>query len=149
MELDPILIVGIIIFTGFIFGEICLKIGLPKVTGYILAGIALNPGLLPVVPEAFVTHASLVTNIALAFITFSVGGTLSFSKIKSQGKAIVLITLFEAECAFLCVAALFVLLGPMIMPGGGIPIGIFPSACPVGGISGIPDGSVGNSGRGA
>jgi len=34
--MDSILIIGIIIFTGFVAGEICTRIGLPKVTGYIL-----------------------------------------------------------------------------------------------------------------
>lgn len=33
--MEPILITGIIVFTGFIFGELCTRIRLPKVTGYI------------------------------------------------------------------------------------------------------------------
>ena len=113
--MEPIFIVGIIIFCGFIFGEICTRLGLPKVTGYIVAGIVLNPDLTHIIPEPFVDRATLVTNIALAFITFSVGGTLSFSRIRSQGKSIISITLFEAEFAFIFVAAVFLLLGPMVI----------------------------------
>ena len=82
--MEPILIVGIIIFTGFIVGELCSRIGLPKVTGYILAGVILNPNLTHFVPESFVEHTALVTNIALAFITFSVGGTLYFAKLRAR-----------------------------------------------------------------
>lgn len=100
MELSPILIVDIIIFTGFILGDISLRLGLPKVTGYIIAGIVLNPGLLPVVPQTFVNQASIVTHIALAFITFSVGGTLSFTKIRAQGKTIVSITFLKRNARF-------------------------------------------------
>jgi Kef-type K+ transport system membrane component KefB len=113
--MEPILIVGIIIFTGFVAGELCTQIGLPKVTGYILAGMILNPNLIHFIPESFVEHTTLVTNIALSFITFSVGGTLFFPKIRSLGKSIVFITLFEAEFAFLFVAVFFILLGPVLI----------------------------------
>ncbi len=114
--MDPILIIGIILFTGFIAGEICSRIGLPKVTGYIIAGLILNLGLTQFIPESFVDKTGLVTNIALAFITFSVGGTLIFSKIRTLGKSIILITLMEAEFAFIFVAAAFILLGPAVIP---------------------------------
>jgi Kef-type K+ transport system membrane component KefB len=118
--MEPILIIGIIVFTGFVVGELCNRIGLPKVTGYILAGIALNPELTHFIPESFVEHTSLVTNIALSFITFSVGGTLLFSKVRSLGKPIILITVFEAELAFLFVTLAFVALGPIIISTPGL-----------------------------
>ena len=66
------LIIGIIMFTGFVLGELVAKIKLPKVTGYILAGILLNPGLFGFIPRDFVGHTGVATNICLAFITFSV-----------------------------------------------------------------------------
>jgi Kef-type K+ transport system membrane component KefB len=112
---EPTLIIGIIIFTGFIVGELCTHLGLPKVTGYILAGVILNPNLTHFIPETFVEHTALITNIGLSFITFSVGGTLLFSKIRSQGKSIIFITLFEAEFAFLFVAVFFILLRPVVV----------------------------------
>ena len=89
--MDSIFIVGIIIFTGFLCGELCNRIGLPKVTGYICAGLILNPQLTPFVPGSFVENTALVTDIALSFITFSVGGTLLFPKIRSLGKSIITI----------------------------------------------------------
>ncbi|WP_319370093.1 cation:proton antiporter [uncultured Ilyobacter sp.] len=113
--MEGILVVGIIIFTGFIVGELCTLFKLPKVTGYILAGILLNPNLTHFIPESFVAHTDLVTNIALSFITFSVGGTLFFPKIRSLGKMIILITLLESEFAFLFVAIFSTLIGPMII----------------------------------
>ncbi len=106
--MNSILIVGFIIFTGFIFGETVQKLKLPKVTGYILAGICLNPRLLPLIPETFIDHTDLFTDIALAFITFSVGGTLLYAHIKKLGKPIFAITILEAECAMLVVIAGFI-----------------------------------------
>ena len=102
--MQSILIVGSILMIGFMCGEIAARIKFPKVTGYILAGIILNPGLSGLIPQQFVEHTGLITNIALAFITFSVGGTIVFSKIKKLGRPIFYITIFESELAFLWVA---------------------------------------------
>ena len=113
--MQPILIVGIITFTGFVFGEIAAKVKLPKVTGYILAGIFLNPGLFGFIPQDFVDHTSLVTNISLAFITFSVGGTLLYSRIKKLGQGILYITICEAEFAFLAIVIGFLAITPFFI----------------------------------
>ena len=113
--MESLLIIGIILFTGFIFGELLSKIKLPKVTGYILAGVFLNPNLLHIIPANFTNHTDVVTNIALAFITFSVGGTLLYKKIKKLGKGIISITLLEAELAFLIVFLGFLLLTPLLV----------------------------------
>jgi len=112
---QSVLIVGIIIFTGFVVGELAAKIKLPKVTGYILAGILLNPGLFHFIPQDFVDHTSLVTNISLAFITFSVGGTLLFSRVRKLGKGILYITICEAEFAFMAIVVGFLVTMPFFI----------------------------------
>ena len=106
--MGSILIVGVILFVGFVCGELAKLAKLPKVTGYILAGILLNPNICRFIPPNFPEHTDLITNIALAFIVFSVGGTLLYSKIKKLGKIILSITLLEAELAFIAVALIFI-----------------------------------------
>lgn len=117
--MPAILIIGVIIFTGFICGEIATKVKLPKVTGYIIAGILLNPGLLNLIPKDFTNHTDIVTNIALSFITFSVGGTLLYSHIKKLGKGILYITFFEAEFAFLAVVVGMLAITPLFIKDAG------------------------------
>lgn len=102
--LNTTLLFGLILFTGFIGGELAKLVKLPKVTGYIVAGIFLNPGLFGIVPVEFNNNTDVLTNVALSFITFSVGGSLLFPKIKKMGRGILYITLFEAEFAFLLTA---------------------------------------------
>jgi len=118
--MPSILIVGIILFSGFLCGEIATKIKLPKVTGYIIAGVLLNPGLFNFIPMDFADHADIVTNIALSFITFSIGGTLLYSRIKKLGKGIIYITFFEAELAFLVVVVGIVLTAPLFIHGSDV-----------------------------
>lgn len=113
--MPPILTVGIIIFVGLLCGEVLKIIGLPRVTGYILGGVLLNPGLTPIVPGEFVQHSSLITNISLSFITFSVGGTLKYSRVKRLGRVIMWVTLFEAETAFLLVFLGFLVVAPLLI----------------------------------
>jgi len=109
------LIVGIIILTGFVLGELANKIRLPKVVGYVLAGLLLNPDLFHFIPPDFVDAADPVTAIALSFITFLIGGTLFFPRIKKLGKSILYITFFEAEFTFLAIVLGFLAIAPFFV----------------------------------
>lgn len=105
--MEPMLTIGLIVFGGFLFGCLGNRFGLPRVTGYIVAGIALNPSVSHLIPENFVQHTDLVVNIMLCFITFSVGGTLSLKELRKEGRTIVTLTVLEAEGAFLLVSSGF------------------------------------------
>lgn len=101
--MDSTLILGIVLTTGFICGELVQRIKLPKVTGYIIAGILLNPQMFAIFPRDILKHTDLITKISLSFITFSIGGTLFYPTIKRLGKSITYITLCEAEFTYLIV----------------------------------------------
>ncbi|MBO8136567.1 MAG: cation:proton antiporter [Desulfotomaculum sp.] len=112
----PIFSAGLVIFTGYIFGELATKIKLPRITGYILAGIFLNLDLFNPIFKNFINNTSLVTNISLSFITFSVGGTLLYSRVKKLGKGILSIAFFESISAFLFIFVGFLLITPLFLP---------------------------------
>jgi Kef-type K+ transport system membrane component KefB len=103
--MDTTFVVGIVLSVGLLLGEIAERLRLPKITGYIIAGILLDPKVSHLLPEAFTEHTQFITNIALSFITFLIGGTLMASRLRELGKKIVAITLFEAEVTFFAVAA--------------------------------------------
>ncbi|MFB6342110.1 cation:proton antiporter [Saccharicrinis sp. FJH62] len=112
--MQPILIYGIIIIAGYVAGIGAQKAGLPRVTGYLLVGLILNPQITSVIPEGFIDNTEFVTNISLAFITLSVGGTLKMSELRKMGKTILLITVMEAEVAFIMVSLGFYFLFPYL-----------------------------------
>ena len=128
--MNAILFIGIIVFVGFIFGEIAEKIRLPKVAGYIVAGVFMDPEIWTFIPSTYMQHADLVTNIALAFITFSIGGSLFYPAIKKLGKGIILITLFESEFAFFAIFFGFLIAAPFFahIPGGTMAVTFVPLA---------------------
>ncbi|NOZ91763.1 hypothetical protein GM182_00370 [bacterium 3DAC] len=104
-----ILEVAIIILTGYLLGILANKIGLPRVTGYIFAGLLLNPFTMQhvfhikLIEGAFVQSSTVLANLTLAIITFEVGGSLAIDAIKRLGKNVAYITVFEAEFAFIAV----------------------------------------------
>lgn len=98
-----LLITGIIIFSGFLLGELATRISLPKISGYIIAGILLNPQVLGIVPHSFIETGDPLVNISLAVITFHIGGSLSFDKIRKEGKNYLIMTLAESLLAYLFV----------------------------------------------
>jgi len=100
---NTLLETGIIILFGFLCGEIAKRLKLPKVSGYIVAGILLNPDITGVISTEFIQGSSTLINIALAFITFSIGGSLSWKKIKESGKMVLMLTTLEAMFAFFAV----------------------------------------------
>lgn len=102
------LIVGTMIAAGYVLGELASKLGLPRVSGYIIAGLALNPNLTHFVAPDFVAATDSLTNLSLAVLTFAVGGTLAIAPLKELGRGILLIALGEAQ-----LSALLVVLGSM------------------------------------
>lgn len=136
-----LLILGVLLALGFLGGQLAARVGLPKVTGYLLAGVLLSPEVVRVIPASFVTETSLATNLALAFITFEVGGTLHWPRIKQLGRSIVWVTLFEAEFAFLAVAVGTAVVGYLLggLPGGVAAAQVLPFALVIGALGSPTD----------
>lgn len=115
--MDITITIGLILIVGYFLGKLANLIGLPKVSGYIVAGIVLNPNINFLIDKSFPETTSSITDICLAFITMEVGSTLSFSKIKKLGKGIISITVFEALFAFIFVLIGLVLITPYLELG--------------------------------
>ena len=107
--MNTLLVLGLLLTSGIVLGELGEKLGFPRVTGYILAGVLLNPEIFHLVPVSFVQSSEPITNVSLAILTFSVGGTLAIGPLKELGKGIAFIALGEAE-----LAALMVTVGSMV-----------------------------------
>ena len=113
--MNTILAIGTLIFSGFLLGEAAKKVKLPKISGYIFAGILLNPALFGIIPKTFVENTDPLLSLALSVITFSIGGALSYAKIKSTGKTILWLTVFESLSAFFFVFIFtFLILGYLL-----------------------------------
>ncbi|MFC2106333.1 cation:proton antiporter [Candidatus Bipolaricaulota bacterium] len=117
--MNGILATGLAIMLGYVLGELVRKLGLPRVSGYIVAGLLLNPGITGFVSKGFVDSMGTTTDFSLAILTFAIGGTLAFGPLKELGKKILFIALGEAQLsAFLVMVGCLVTL-PFLLPEAG------------------------------
>lgn len=115
-----------LLLAGLLSTRLMKIVKLPNVTGYIITGIIMGPfvfGLLwngfnfdlandatqsPV--YSYVSSLSWVSNVALGFIAFSIGSSFKSDVIKSVGKKVIVITIFEALGGSLVVAGVLLAL---------------------------------------
>ena len=87
---------SVMLLAGFLVTRLTKKLGLPNVTGYIVAGILMGPYGLNIVPFNIADDMDFVGDIALAFIAFDVGKFLERRVLAKTGKQVITITLFES-----------------------------------------------------
>ncbi len=101
-----ILSVSLMLFLAFLMTRITKKLKLPNVTAYIITGILIGPYCLNIVPDDVIQGMDFLSDIALAFISFSTGQFFKFDNMKKNGIKVFAITLCEA---FAASAAIFIL----------------------------------------
>lgn len=95
--------IALMLAFGFFMTRITRLVKLPNVTGYILAGILIGPYCLNLIPKNIIGGLDFISDIALAFIAFSVGEFFKFSTLKKNGMGIIVLTIFEALMASIVV----------------------------------------------
>lgn len=98
-ETEALLVLSIILFAGFIMTRLTNTLNLPKVSGYILAGILIGPCCLNFIPQHMIDSMGFVSDLALAFIAFGVGKFFKKEVLMKTGKKIIVITISEALTA--------------------------------------------------
>ena len=88
-----ILAVSIILIFGFLTTRITKLLKLPNVTAYIITGIVIGPFCLDFIPKDVISGMSFISDVALAFIAFSIGEYFRLSTIKKNGSKLIIITL--------------------------------------------------------
>ena len=106
-----LLSVAIAIFAGLMFTRVVKPLKLPDVTAYLIAGVLVGPyclGALGVDGLGFTSgeavHAlSLLSEVALGFIAFSIGNEFRLSELKHTGRQAVVVGITQAVAATLLV----------------------------------------------
>ena len=102
---------AIMLFAGLLFGRLLKLVKLPNVTGYLIAGLVLGPFVTKILSAEQVESLSVISNMALAFIAFTVGLSFKRSYFKRVGMTPVVIALLEA------LVAVFLVQGALIAAG--------------------------------
>lgn len=111
--MDNVIIIEVVlmIFLSILFGRIAKLLKMPNVTGYLIAGLILGPSFLNLIPTSMVNGFKVVSDMALAFIAFSIGSEFSISYFKKVGMAPIIIAIAESFGAVIFVSAALIILG--------------------------------------
>lgn len=117
--MNTLLVVGLLVLTGYFMGRLSEAIGIPKIIGYIFTGILLSPNTTGWLASDFINNTEPILSISLAFITFEVGGELKWSKMKKRERDIFSITAMASIVPLLLITGvfyLFAILFPSYLP---------------------------------
>lgn len=98
--MNALLYLGIGFAVIFMSKLLVEKSNIPSVTGYVIVGVLLGGSILKLYNSSIVEDFSIISDIALGIIAFSIGVELKTETIKKLGKSIIAIAFLEASLAF-------------------------------------------------
>lgn len=108
--MESIYYIAILLLAGFVFSRVLALLKMPDVTGYLIGGIIIGPSVLGLIPRASLSSLEIISEVALAFIAFSIGSEMKLSNIRKLGTGILLVVIFEALFAFFAVTISMIVL---------------------------------------
>ena len=121
--MQTLLLIAVALFAGLLMTRLFVKLHLPDVTAYLVAGILIGPsvlGRLGLSGIGFnttdqVDSLSMISDVALGFIAFAIGHEFRLSALKHTGRQAVIIGILQAVTATIFVDIALVALH-FIMP---------------------------------
>ncbi len=116
--MEILLTIGIAMFAGLFLTRLAVRLNLPDVTCYLVAGMLVGPLCLGAlgIPGLgfgsfeFVGEMSLISDVALGFIAFSIGDEFRLSALRKIGRQATVIAIFQALAATVLVDVVLLIL---------------------------------------
>ncbi len=102
---ETVPVLGVTLLLCLMVGKISKKLGIPKVSGYIVLGAILGPGVFDFLTHSFTNSFSFFNELALGLILFNIGGEFNKKLISSMKRDQILYSIFSVQ---LVVAFVFV-----------------------------------------
>ncbi|MBN2416688.1 cation:proton antiporter [bacterium] len=103
MELNTLIYLALAALTAFAVKRLTIKIGIPIVTGYVIAGVIMGISFLKIYHIEVLDRLDIINDLALGIIGFTIGSELNKELFKKLGKSILFIAMLESLGAFLLV----------------------------------------------
>lgn len=111
LDLNLLSFLAIALILALLSSKLMKVVKLPNVTGYLIIGLIAGPYCLNLIPQSAVDSLSIIPNVALGFIAFSIGAEFRISYLKKVGKAPVVIAIAESLGAVLVVDLALIITG--------------------------------------
>jgi len=112
---------GYLLLAAFFTARIANRFGLPKLTGYILAGVASGPFVLGLVTADMTSSLKIVSGTATAIIALEAGAELELASVRRVARTLRAITLFAVIGAMFVLAGAIFLMKPWLPFMHGLP----------------------------
>jgi Kef-type K+ transport system membrane component KefB len=111
---EALLTFGFLILAAYAAGELSQRAGLPKLIGYLFAGLLSGPTVLGTVTESGGALLAPVSSLAIALIAFLAGTELDLTELRRKGVALLRLTVIELTVTGVLMAAALTLMRPRI-----------------------------------
>jgi len=105
---------GFLLVAGTLLSEMAAPLGLPHLSGYLVAGIASGPHVLGLVDDQTVKSLSPVNTLALCLIALAGGAELDIASVRKGARTLACAMLVQTPMVFLAVGCAFVASRPLI-----------------------------------
>jgi Kef-type K+ transport system membrane component KefB len=105
---------GFLLLVAYFTGKIFNKLGLPKLTGYIVAGIVTGPAVLELVTKPMTLQLKLVGSVATSILALEAGAELNLKAMREQLGTVARITIFAVFGTMIVLTGTLLLLRPII-----------------------------------
>ena len=115
--------IGFLLLAGTLLSELLAPLGLPHLTGYLLAGIVSGPYVLRLVDEHTVKSMSPVNTLALALIALAGGAELDLTTLRKGARSLGWAMLTQCLLVFVLVTGAFMAVRSLIPFARDLPLG--------------------------
>jgi Kef-type K+ transport system membrane component KefB len=126
---NPLLILGLVLVFAVLLGDAAERMGVPWITGCVLAGVLLGPDAIGVLTPSKLSVLGGFLQASLALIAFNIGSQLTLAKIRGLGASIVWLALAQLLAPLLAVLAALTLVG-LSWPTALIAAAVAPATAP-------------------
>lgn len=108
-EAERALALGFLLLASYLAGMLAQTVGLPKITGYLGAGLLFGPEALGLLGRDHIDGLAFVNRLAIGIIAFVAGGELRPAMLRERGRAIAWITVVEMTLVLVAVTAVLLI----------------------------------------
>jgi Kef-type K+ transport system membrane component KefB len=108
--------VGFLLLAGTLTSRVIEILGVPHLTGYLVAGIIAGPHVLHLIDHASVTRLQPVNTLALALIAFAGGAEIKLETVRRSLKSLAIAMTLQSVAVLAAVGGVFYLVAPTLIP---------------------------------
>ncbi len=105
---------GYLLLVSFVGARVISRLGLPRLTGYLLAGVISGPFVLGLVSNDMTGSLKIVSDVATCILGLTAGGELNLRRIRPYMATLRAITVFGVVAAMLALAAVLFVMRPFL-----------------------------------